>query len=295
MTGSPEFWVKFWGVRGSIPAPGPDTVRYGGNTTSIEIRCGDQCLALDGGTGVRLYGDSLLKRQPLDVTFLMTHLHLDHVQGFPFFSPFLLPGNRFAIYSALHNGSAVEDVMRMLFAQPAFPVTMDMLKADITFRRVLPGHDLHVGNVRIKTELLHHPGGVIGYRFEFGDKVFVHCSDWEHPADGSLDQALVELARGADVLSIDATYTDDEYYGRKGPAKHGWGHATHEEAIRHGRAAGARQILLFHHEPSRSDEAMDHIGATLLADKPDVRFIREGETITLIAKPVLLPVAGSAA
>src|SRR3569623_19141 len=128
MTGSPEFWVKFWGVRGSIPSPGPETVRFGGNTTSIEVRCGDLCLAIDGGTGVRLYGDSLLRRQPVDVAFLMTHLHLDHVQGFPLFTPFLIPGNRFAIYSALHNGSSVQDVMGMLFAQPAFPVTMDMLK-----------------------------------------------------------------------------------------------------------------------------------------------------------------------
>lgn len=295
MTGSPEFWIKFWGVRGSIPAPGPDTVRYGGNTTSLEVRCGDLCLAIDGGTGVRLYGDTLMRKQPVDVTFLMTHLHLDHVQGFPFFAPFLMPGNRFSIYSALHSGSSVQDVMKMLFAQPAFPVTMDMLKADIDFRRVVPGEPLQIGNVHIKTALLHHPGGVVGYRFEFGGKVYVHCSDWEHPADGSLDHTLVELARDADILSIDATYTDDEYYGRGGPPKHGWGHGTHEEAIRHGRAAGARQILLFHHEPSRGDDAVDRISATLLGDKPDVRFIHEGETITLIPAAVALPLAGTAA
>ena len=240
-TANPPFWVKYWGVRGSIPAPGPDTVHYGGNTTSLQVQCGDRSLAIDGGTGVRLFGDSLKRKMPVDVTFLMTHLHLDHVQGFPFFSPFLIPGNKFEIYSALHNGSAVEDVLRHLFAQPAFPISMDMLKADIAFRRVNVGVPLVFGDLQVKTATLHHPGGVVGYRFEFGGKVFVHCWDWEHPADGSLDPVLCDLARGADVFSVDATYTDEEYYGRAGPPRHGWGHATHEEAIRHGRAAGARE------------------------------------------------------
>lgn len=281
MTASPEFSVKFWGVRGSIPAPGAGTVRYGGNTTSLEIRCGGVHLAIDGGTGVRMFGDSLLPKMPADVVFLMTHLHLDHVQGFPFFSPFLIPGNKFQVWSALHNGSGVEDVLRLLFAQPAFPVTMEMLKADISFHRVAFGEDLNFGPVRVRTALLRHPGGVVGYRFEFGGKVFVHCSDWEHPADGSLDQTIVDLARDADVFSVDATYTDDEYYGRRGPARHGWGHATQEEAIRHGKAAGAKQTLLFHHEPSRADDALDDITRTVLADEPGVRFIREGETIEL--------------
>jgi len=195
----------------------------------------------------------------------------------------------------LHKGSAVEDVMKMLFAQPAFPISMDMFKADISFRRIVPGNELQFGDVLIKTALLHHPGGVVGYRIEFGDKVYVHCSDWEHPADGSLDQTLVDLCRDADFLSIDATYSDEQYYGRSGSPKHGWGHGTHEEAIRHGRAAGARQILLFHHEPSRGDDEFDRISASLLADTPNIRFIREGETVTLNAAVSELPIADSAA
>lgn len=274
------FHVKFWGTRGSIPAPGPTTVGYGGNTTSIEVRCGDRRFAIDGGTGVRLYGDSLLRHMPLDVDVLMTHLHLDHVQGFPFFTPFLLKGNRFRVWSARHNGHTVIDVLKMLFAQPAFPVSMEMLQSEITFHEIVPGQDLDFGDVHVKTALLRHPGGVTGYRFEYQGKVFVHCSDWEHPDDRSLDPVLIELARDADVLSIDATYTEDEYEGRVGPPRKGWGHATHEEALRHGIAAGAKQILLFHHEQSRQDSALDSIGSKLFTGNTG-RFVREGDELEL--------------
>ncbi len=282
MAVAPEFWVKYWGVRGSIPAPGADTVRYGGNTTCIEIRCGDLRFAIDGGTGVRLFGDALMRQLPVQVTFLMTHLHLDHVQGFPFFAPFLLPGNQFDVYSALHNGSAVEDVLRLLFAQPAFPVTMDMLKAEIAFRRISPGDEIRFGDVAIRTAWLEHPGGVVGYRIEYAGKVFVHCSDWEHPRDGSLDPVLLDLCRDADLVSIDATYTEDEYHGRKGPARYGWGHATHDQALRHCKAAGVKQILLFHHEPSRPDDALDAIAADIQQTMPNAQFVREGSRFELL-------------
>lgn len=274
------FTVKFWGTRGSIPAPGKDTAGYGGNTTSLQVVCGDRQFAIDGGTGVRMYGDTLMRQLPVDMDVLMTHLHLDHVQGFPFFSPFLLKGNRFRVWSARHNGHTVIDVLKMLFAQPAFPVTMEMLQSDISFHEITPGQTLDFGDVRVKTALLRHPGGVTGYRFEYQGKVFVHCSDWEHPDDRSLDPVLIDLARDADVLSIDATYTEDEYAGRSGPSRKGWGHATHEEALRHGLAAGAKQVLLFHHEQSRTDEALDRIGHGLFSGQP-ARFVREGDVVTL--------------
>lgn len=281
-SGQPDFWVKYWGVRGSIPAPGPDTVRYGGNTTSLQIQCGDQALAIDGGTGVRLYGDWLRRQMPVDVTFLMTHLHLDHVQGFPFFLPLLIPGNRFTFYSARHNGSGIEDVLRQLFAQPAFPVSIDMLKSDYSFRHVEPGQLLQFGDVRVRTALLHHPGGVLGYRIELGGRTFVHCSDWEHPADGSLDPVLLDLARDCDVLSIDATYTEAEYHGHAGDApRRGWGHASHEAALRHAKAAGARRTVLFHHDPNRGDDQLDDIAAFLAAEHPDASLVREGDVVRL--------------
>jgi phosphoribosyl 1,2-cyclic phosphodiesterase len=275
-----RFQVRYWGVRGSIPAPGPDTIRYGGNTTCLEVVAGDRTFSIDGGTGVRLFGSALLKRLPVDVTFLMTHLHWDHVQGFPFFTPFLVPGNRFTIYSGRHNGGNIFDVLKQLMAQPAFPISMDAFRSEVQFRFLEAGDTLRFGDVVVKTMLLNHPGGVVGYRFEFGDKVFVHASDWEHPDGGILDKAFVEFIRGADVLSVDATYTDAEYNGAAGPPRKGWGHATHEAALRHGDAAGVGKVLLFHHEQTRTDDEIDDLVATLLTGRNAV-FAREGMVIDL--------------
>lgn len=292
MSTNSDFSVKFWGVRGSIPAPGPATVRYGGNTTSLEIRCGDQRFAIDGGTGVRLLGEAWSAESPVHATLLMTHLHLDHVQGFPFFAPFLRRGNRFDIYSARHNGLGLEDLLRQLFNQPAFPISMDMLQAELRFHILEPGDTLQFGDVTVRTGLLHHPGGSVGYRLSYGDRHFAHCSDWEHPSAGGIDPRLVDLVRDADLLSIDATYTDDEYAGRSGPARHGWGHATHTTALAHADAAGVRNTLLFHHDPARSDDQLDAIARTMLAQRPDVRFVAEGETF-VVGQPLARLGAGA--
>lgn len=276
------FYFRYWGVRGSIPAPGPDTARFGGNTTCIEVQVGDQLLCIDGGTGVRLYGDDLLKRLPVQVTFLMTHLHWDHVQGFPFFTPFLVPGNHFRIYSGHHNGGNIMGVLKQLMAQPAFPISMDAFRSEVDFDFLEPGDALQFGDLTVRTTLLNHPGGVIGYRFEYGGKVFVHASDWEQPEDGSLDAEFVEFIRDADVLSVDATYTDAEYRGTVGPMRKGWGHATHEEAIRHADAGGVKRTILFHHEQSRTDVEMDELGKRLFAGRSDLSFAVEGERIDLL-------------
>ncbi|MCB9740202.1 MAG: MBL fold metallo-hydrolase [Deltaproteobacteria bacterium] len=275
-----EFRVRYWGVRGSIPAPGPETIRYGGNTTCLEVEVGGKSFAIDGGTGVRLFGSELLKRMPVDVTFLMTHLHWDHVQGFPFFTPFLVPGNKFTIFSAHHNGGNIFDVLKQLMAQPAFPISMDAFRSEVQFRFLEAGDLLKFDDLCVRTCLLNHPGGVIGYRFEFGGKVFVHASDWEHPEDG-LDDAFVEFIRDADVLSVDATYTDEEYVGLSGPPRKGWGHATHEAALAHADAAGVKKTVLFHHEQTRSDDDLDALAAKILPGR-DAVFAREGLTLDLI-------------
>ncbi|MCO4762140.1 MAG: MBL fold metallo-hydrolase [Myxococcales bacterium] len=276
-----RFYFRYWGVRGSIPAPGPDTSRYGGNTTCIEVDVGGHRFCIDGGTGVRLYGNNLLEELPVQVTFLMTHLHWDHVQGFPFFTPFLVPGNEFHIYSGHHNGGNILGVLQQLMAQPAFPISMDAFQSELKFDFLEPGDVLTFGDVTVRTTLLNHPGGVIGYRFEHGDKVFVHASDWEHPSDDELDADFVEFIRNADVLSVDATYTEKEYLGAEGPARKGWGHATQEAAIRHADAAGVKRTILFHHEQARSDDALDELGAALKQRRADVTFAVEGERIDL--------------
>lgn len=281
MSENRDFKVKFWGVRGSIPSPGKDTARYGGNTTCIEVRAGETLLAIDGGTGVRGFGDSLRGQAPVDATFLMTHLHWDHVQGFPFFSPFMNARNRFRILSAHHNGGNIHGVLKQLMAQPAFPISLEAFVADMNFEFLDFGDTLQFGDVTVRTTLLNHPGDVVGYRFEFDGKVYVHASDWEHPANGALDEPFVEFIRGADLLSVDATYTEDEYTGRAGPPRAGWGHATHDACIRHGRAAGVAHIALTHHEPARTDDALDALKAGPYARDDDVSFAVEGSVLTL--------------
>mgnify|MGYP002632373187 CR=1 FL=1 len=281
MSDSRDFQVKFWGVRGSIPSPGPETARYGGNTTCIEVRAGDTVLAIDGGTGVRNFGESLRQSPSVEVAFLMTHLHWDHVQGFPFFAPFLNPNNRFRILSAHHKGGNIHGVLKQLMAQPAFPISMEAFRSDMSFEFLEFGDTLQFGDVTVRTMLLNHPGDVVGYRFEYDGKVYVHASDWEHPAEGALDGPFVEFMRGADLLSIDATYTEDEYHGRSGPARVGWGHATHDACIRHARAANVGHIVLTHHEPARSDDELDGLKAGRYAADDDVSFAVERGLITL--------------
>ncbi len=275
------FTVKYWGTRGSIPSPGPDTVRYGGNTTCLEVRCGDQLFVIDGGSGLRCLGDAIIRSAPTKVTFLMSHLHMDHVNGFPFFSPFHGLKNEIELWSAMHHGSSIEDTLRQLFVQPNFPVTMAMLNADLKFRVLNPGDTLVFGDVTVRTILLNHPGDAIGYRMEYDGRSFCHCSDWEHPSGGALDVGLLDFLRGADLSSLDATYTDDEYEGRSGPVRRGWGHATYDAAVRHAEAAGARSTLLTHHEPSRTDEELDALAGTLLAARPSVRIVKEGSSFVV--------------
>ncbi|HAN32836.1 MAG TPA: MBL fold metallo-hydrolase [Myxococcales bacterium] len=279
--GSDQFFLRYWGVRGSIPAPGPDTVRYGGNTTCIEVQAGDRLLCIDGGTGVRLYGQDLMKRLPVQVTFLMTHLHWDHVQGFPFFTPFLVPGNHFKIYSGHHNGGNIHGVLKQLMAQPAFPISMDAFQSEVGFSFIEPGDRIEMGDLKIDTMLLRHPGGVLGYRFEYRGKVFVHASDWEHPDEG-MDEEFIEFARDADILSVDATYTNEEYEGRCGPSRRGWGHASHEAAIAHADAAGVKRTVMCHHEQTRTDGGLDDIAARLFVGRSDLEFALEGRRIDLL-------------
>ncbi len=272
------FTVKYWGTRGSIPSPGPDTVGYGGNTTCVEVRCGDQLFVIDGGTGVRLLGELLNANGPTKVTFLMSHLHMDHVMGFPFFAPFLRPGFQIELWSALHHGHSIKDTLGQLFAQPTFPVTMAMLQADLGFHVLQAGDTLKFGDVVVKTTILRHPGDAIAYRLEYAGRAFCHCTDWEHPAHTELDKGLVDLLRDTDVASIDATYTDDEYEGRVGPSRRGWGHGTFAAALRHTDAARVKRTILTHHDPRRTDAELDGIARTLLAGRPDVRIVKEGDS-----------------
>ena len=270
--------VRFWGVRGSIACPGPDTIRYGGNTACIEVRCGERVIIFDAGTGLRALGNALVRdKKRLDIDIFLTHCHLDHVIGVPFFAPFFTDGHRIRVWAGnLLPAESVERVMRKMMSSPLFPVQVEIFKAAIEF------HDFHSGDILrpyddvvLRTAALDHPDGASGYRLEFGGRVFVLISDTEG-FPGKCDRELVSLAKGADLIVYDATFTEEEIAGRPG-----WGHSTWARGVRLADEAGAKQLCLFHHDPSHDDEFMD----TLAAEANDARAgtitAREGQIIDL--------------
>jgi phosphoribosyl 1,2-cyclic phosphodiesterase len=243
--------ITFWGVRGSIASPGPDTAGVGGNTSCVEVVCGDTRLILDAGTGVRRLGDKLLAEGPVDATVLLSHMHWDHIQGLPFFVPAYLPSTKLQIVGSGGAGSSLREVLETQMTAPVFPVHLDELGAQLSLREVKNGETFHIGDVRVRAARLNHPGGVLAYRIEFDGRSVVYATDTEHYA--CVDPTLRALAEGADVLIYDSQYTPEEYRGDGGRSKVGWGHSTYVAGAELARAAGVGQYVLFHHDPQRTD------------------------------------------
>jgi len=215
--------VRFWGVRGSIPCPGPSTIRYGGNTPCIEVRCGGHVLIFDAGTGLRSLGIELLKDPGIrDVDIFITHCHLDHVSGLPFFTPFFRKNFRVRVWAGnLKPSNSIERVMRSLMSSPWFPVPMDIFKAKIEFQDFKSGDLLRPhDDITLRTALLDHPDGTNGYRLEYGGRAFALLCDTEG-FPGKRDSEMVDLARHADLALYDSTFTESEIV-----SKAGWGHST---------------------------------------------------------------------
>jgi phosphoribosyl 1,2-cyclic phosphodiesterase len=277
-----QFTVHFWGVRGSIACPGSETVRYGGNTSCVEIRVGTERLIFDGGTGLRVLGQSLLSQMPLQAHLLFTHSHWDHIQGFPFFVPAFIPGNTFHIYGAIApDGSTVEQRLNDQMLHPNFPVPLQIMGADLKFVDIEIGQPFLIGDaVKVETALLNHPGEAVGYRVNWQGHAAAYVTDTEHFPD-RLDENVLFLARDADVLIYDATYTDDEYYSEKS-SKVGWGHSTWQEAVKVAKAAGVKKLVLFHHDPMHNDDFLDQVGEEVTQQFPESLLAREGLSLQLI-------------
>jgi phosphoribosyl 1,2-cyclic phosphodiesterase len=270
--------VRFWGVRGSIACPGSSTIRYGGNTPCIEVRCGEHVLVFDAGTGLRPLGLELIKDKNVrNVDIFITHCHLDHVVGLPFFAPLFRKGYRVRVWAGnLLPANSIERVMRMLMSSPLFPIQIEIFKAAIEFHDFRSGDVLRPHeNVVLRTAPLDHPDGSNGYRLEYGGRTFALVSDTEG-FPGKCDNDLLSLADHADLAVYDATYTEDEIVSRIG-----WGHSTWLRGIRLAEKANVKQLCLFHHDPSHDDDFMD----TLAAEANDVRAgtvtAREGQIIDL--------------
>lgn len=272
--------MRFWGVRGSIPSPGPETSRFGGNTPCVEIRCGEQILIFDLGSGARNLGDHYgATGLPLDATIFVSHYHYDHLQGLPFFGPIFNPKNTLRIYGPLSGGKGVKDILSGQMVQPYFPVTAEMVfRASLEYRTVTPGEPIQLGDVKITTAELNHPGGTLGYRIEYRGRSVVYATDVEHGSE--LDARLDQFARGADLFICDAMYTEDEYHGRLGaPAKTGWGHSTFNAAAEAATRAKVKKLVLFHHDPTRDDAGMDKLLRQARKLRPEAVAARESMTL----------------
>ena len=269
--------IKFWGVRGSIASPGPDTAEVGGNTSCVELRCGETRLVLDAGTGVRRLGDALLAEGgPVDATILLSHLHWDHIQGLPFFVPAYLPSTRLQIVGS-GGASSLAAVLAGQMTAPVFPVRLDELGSDLRLREVRNGESFVVGEARVRAVRLNHPGGVLAYRIDHGGQSVVYATDTEHYA--CVDPALRALAEGADVLIYDSQYTPEEYRGDGGRSRVGWGHSTYVAGAELARAAGVGRYVLFHHDPQRSDAAVVDLERRAREIFPSSVAAREGMEI----------------
>lgn len=268
--------IRFWGTRGSIATPGPSTVRYGGNTACVEVRdATGRLLVLDAGTGLRELGLALERRGggPWDADLLLSHLHWDHIQGIPFFRPAFSNASRVCIRGPRQD-RPIRDILSVGMDDPFFPVDLDGLAAAFEFADIDGGGELAVGPYRIRSARLEHPSPTLGYRIEADGAVLVYATDTEDAFSGR-PNPIIELAAGADVLIHDAQYLPDDY-------KPGWGHSTVPAAIEVALRARARRLVLTHHDPDRTDDALDRIGAAAqamardLAPGLDVLVAREG-------------------
>jgi phosphoribosyl 1,2-cyclic phosphodiesterase len=235
--------LRFWGVRGSLPSPGPSTAGVGGNTSCVEVVLGGARFVIDGGTGLRALG-AARRGAPLEATLLFSHLHWDHIQGVPFFAPLYHPASRVTFVGP----AGLREALVRQMSRPTFPVTMDeAFAARVDFRVVAPGERLTIADVEIATEALAHPGGAIGYRLRCGDGGVAYLCDHEQGA-APWPERLVALAAGAEAIVADTQYLPEEY-----PAKVGWGHGTFVELCALADRAGADRLYLTHHDPLRSD------------------------------------------
>ncbi len=272
--------VRFWGVRGSIPTPGPSTIAIGGNTSCVEVRAGAHLLVFDGGTGLRLLGDALRPEMPRTIHLFFSHVHWDHIQGFPFFLPAFVKGNVIHMYGGANIVGTVETALAGQMETPNFPVHLRDLPASLHFHDLDEGEVVTLeGGVRISNAQGNHPGGVFAYRVEHGGRSVVYATDTEHR--DAVDAKLVALAQGADVVIYDTMYTPEEYEGRIGPPKKGWGHSHFVAGVELMRAAGAKRYVLFHHDPSQDDAAVLEKERRTRELFPDADVAREGMILEL--------------
>jgi phosphoribosyl 1,2-cyclic phosphodiesterase len=239
------------------------------------MRVGEELLVFDLGTGARPLGDDLLTRgKPVEASVFLSHYHYDHLQGLPFFTPIFMAQNAFTFYGSPRNGQSVKEILAGQMTQPYFPVTAEgVFRARLTYRDIQPGEVLRIGSAEVKTVELNHPGGNLGYRVECDGRSVVYATDIEHGSD--TDERFYKFAKGADLLIYDSMYTEDEYCGRAGPPRTGWGHSTWQAAVQAANESKAKKLVLFHHDPSRDDAGMNRLVRQVRKHRPEAIAAQE--------------------
>lgn len=264
--------VRFWGVRGSVPCPGPDTSFYGGNTSCVELRADGEIIILDAGTGIRQLGLQLAREfrgQPVRATVLITHTHWDHIQGFPFFVPAYTPGNQLTIHGFEGARQGLESTLTGQMESPYFPITLQEMRGHIAIRE-LKEMEFNIGKVSVRAMFLNHPGVCVGYRLQTSAGSVAYITDNEpyqrlrseggtEPGEvrqfaSEQDRKLIDFINGADVLIIDSQYDEEEYQSHRG-----WGHGCLTDVVMIGLAAHAKHLFLFHHDPDHTDKRISHM------------------------------------
>jgi len=301
--------VRFWGVRGSIPSPGPTTQKYGGNTACIELRVGtdDRIIIIDAGSGIRSLGNALmandLPKGPIKAEIFLSHTHWDHIMGYPFFTPIYIPGTKLKVHGPMSfEDDPLEEVVGGQMKYRYFPINLGELASEVEYVRLKEDPNIDLGDgLLLSTKLLNHPISSLGYRFEYDGRVVCTCYDTEpfrnlfitDPDDPDYDEAMAyegeevaieqnlaieQFFAGADLLIYDSQYTDSEYSSRVN-----WGHTTMEYAVAAANRAGVKKLAMFHHDPDRTDESLDELAKIYCEPgkfgDTEVFFAREGMEI----------------
>ena len=276
--------VDFWGVRGSVPSPGPTTTRYGGNTSCVSITADDKILILDAGTGIRNLGSAIISKPDLEIFVIVTHSHWDHIQGFPFFTPIYQPNRPVHMFPTLHKKNVVLASLIDQMDGAHFPITPDQVP-NFNFVTENPLEFLESNGFHLEMVPMNHPGKAFGYKITIDDKVICYFTDNEidPPYEKSIElNELTNQCRNADILIHDAQYTEDDM-----PLKHGWGHSLISQVTELGKSAEVKNLVYYHHDPERTDDLLDKelekAAKTLKANGSSVQpyFAYEGLKLTL--------------
>lgn len=272
-----DIGVKFWGVRGSIACPSPAYAKFGGNTSCVQVEIGDSQLILDSGTGIRSLGLDMMQKGQRQSTLMLTHVHWDHTNGFPFYAPVFDRNCGVRIMAgSLSQVGGIREAIAGQMAAPNFPVPLEALHAQLDFQDFTAGDTFSLSSeIKVRTAPLNHPDGATGYRIEHGGRAVCYVTDTEH-TPGEHDERVLALIDGADLVIYDSTYTDAEL-----PAHAGWGHSTWQEGVRLSKMANVKRLAIFHHDPDHDDVFMEALEKEAKQTWDGAFAAREGMSLVL--------------